>query len=106
MSAPRNSQTRYEWDEKKEDENIKKHGIDFETATLIWESMTLSERDGRFDYGEERFVALGEIDERTIAVVYTWRQGNRRIISARKASRDERKRYYDACAGGETDPPD
>jgi len=106
MSASRGSRVRYEWDKKKEDENIKKHGLDFETATLIWESITLTELDGRFDYGEERFVAVGEVDERAIAVVFTWRQANRRIISARKASRDERKRYYDTCARGEADPPD
>jgi uncharacterized DUF497 family protein len=106
MSGHEDPQIGYEWDDSKEEQNIIKHSIDFELAVLIWESVTVSEMDGRFDYGEERFFTIGEVEGRTIAVVFTWRQANRRIISARKASRDERKRYYDTCTRGEADPPD
>jgi uncharacterized DUF497 family protein len=105
MSGHENPQIGYEWDDNKETQNILKHGIDFESATLIWESMTISEIDGRFDYGEERFFTIGEVDGRTIVVVFTWRRGIRRIISARKASRDERRKYHETCARGEADPP-
>jgi len=46
------------------------------------------------EYGEERIGALGRLEEEILFVVYTWRGERRRIISARRARRDERKRYY------------
>ena len=53
--------------------------------------------DDREDYGEIRFIALGRVDTEVYRVVFTWRGENLiRIISAQKASRDEREIYY--CA--------
>jgi uncharacterized DUF497 family protein len=49
--------------------------------------------DGRFDYGEERVVAFGEVQGRVIAVVYTWREGRRRIVSARRATKTESRAF-------------
>jgi uncharacterized DUF497 family protein len=54
--------------------------------------------DRRRDYGEARFQALGVVRERVLYVVYTWRNGRRRIISARRASSDEVS-IYQAIAG-------
>ena len=53
--------------------------------------------DHREDYGEIRFIALGRVDTDVYRVVFTWRSESLvRIISAQKASRDEREIYYRA----------
>jgi len=90
----------FEWNEKKEQKNVKKHGIDFEAAILIWEGPTLEFIDDRVEYGEERWIAIGMADEMTLTVVFTWRGAGRRIISARKASRYERRAYCEALPRG------
>ena len=81
----------FEWDSKKETENIHKHGIDFATASRLWDEPVLEREDERRDYGETRILAFGRVDGRLMAVLYTWRGVHRRIISARKANRRERK---------------
>jgi uncharacterized protein len=83
----------FEWDSKKETENIHKHGVDFATASRIWDEPILEREDERRDYGETRISAFGRVDGRLIAVLYTWRGANRRIISARKANRREQRRF-------------
>jgi len=90
----------FEWDENKNAGNIAKHGIDFDTAKLIWLGYVVEYPDTRRDYGEDRFVAFGEVDDEVIAVVYTWRGSSRRIISARMADRGERHAYRQAIPGG------
>jgi len=85
----------FEWDAAKNEKNIDKHGIDFEDAIGIFAGPVLERPDDRRDYGEPRFIAFGVFDEREIAVVYTIRGTRRRIISARRASKDERKAYRD-----------
>jgi uncharacterized DUF497 family protein len=52
--------------------------------------------DRRRHYGERRFVAIGKIEGEILFVVYTWRDGNRRIPSARLASQRERSAYRQA----------
>jgi uncharacterized DUF497 family protein len=88
----------FEWDEEKNECNLKKQGIDFETAMLIWEGPIVEQVDDRRDYGQSRFVVFGMVDKRVLAVVYTWRGNRRRIISARKASRNERRAYRETLA--------
>jgi len=84
----------FEWDEAKNRANIDKHGISLSRAERIFASRRLTIRDARFDYGEERYVSIGQAAPGEIlAVVYTVRDGRFRIISARPASRAERKRY-------------
>ncbi len=83
----------FEWDAAKNRANIRKHGIDFADAARIFDGLVLERVDDRFDYGEERVVAVGEVEGRTVLVVYSRRGGDRRIISARKASRNERQAY-------------
>jgi uncharacterized protein len=83
-----------EWDEAKREANIVKHGIDFVDAAAIFERPFVEAEDRRRDYGEERYRAYGEIDNRVIQLVYTWRGDTRRIITARRARRNERRAYY------------
>jgi len=83
----------FEWDETKRKANIKKHGIDFVNAPTIFSGYTLTIEDDRYDYGEERFVTLGILDGRVVAVVHTESEDLIRIISIRKATKYEEKEY-------------
>lgn len=92
----------FEWDEAKRRSNLAKHDVEFAEIFAMFEGHLVEERDDRRDYGEERWLAYGEAEGRVIAVVYTWRGNRRRLISARRARADERKKYYArlAQAGG------
>lgn len=89
----------YEWDEKKNQSNILKHGISFDEAKDIFKDPgLLTFVDNRFDYGEIRYVSIGKLDLPTqplliALVVYTNRKSKTRIISARKANKKERNLY-------------
>ena len=86
----------FEWDERKSASNLQKHGISFEEACLIFEGRIFSWTDDRLDYGETRMISIGLIHQVVaVAVVHTDRQGKTRLISARLANRQERKRYDD-----------
>ena len=82
-----------EWDCVKAASNLKRHGIDFaDAATVLNDDLAISIRDE--SCGEERFVTLGmDALGRVLVVVYTWRQDRIRIISARRATPGERRRY-------------
>ena len=89
----------FEWDDNKEQINIKKHGMDFETASRVFDDENRIEicDDLHSDY-EDRYITIGMIDEITCIamVVYTERGTDViRIISARKATPKERRKYYD-----------
>lgn len=85
---------KFEWDENKNQTNIKKHGISFEQAQTVFNSEILTRIDDRYDYGEIREISLGQIGgEVIVAVVHTKRNDNIRIISARKTNKKERKVY-------------
>lgn len=88
----------FEWDEGKNESNIAKHGIDFEDAVGIFASPVLEYRSDR--EGEARWVAIGALSGREIAVVYTLRDSRYRIISARRARTSERRAYREAYPGG------
>ena len=87
----------FEWDNNKNNANYKKHGIRFEEAKLIFNSPVFTVLDPRSDdYGEVRELSIGTIDIAVvITVVHTDRDGKTRLISARRANRQERKIYYD-----------
>ena len=89
---------RFEWDPGKNAANVAKHGFGFETAARAFGGPTLRRPDDRRDYSEERWIALGTIDDVVVAVVYTIRSGKVRIISARKANGNERKAHEEATA--------
>ena len=89
----------FQWDARKNASNREKHGVSFEQACQIFEKPTLERRDER--RAEERWVALGHDHHGThFVVVYTWRDGDRRIISAWKAGSNDREAYRRAV--GET----
>ena len=85
----------YEWDETKAQKNRRDHGIDFADAVTVFEDdLALTALDDAS--GEERFVTLGmDAMGRLLVVVYTWRGDRIRIISARKATKSERRHYED-----------
>ncbi len=83
----------FQWDENKNQVNMGKHGISFERAALIFEGPILRFEDNRRGYGEIRYKCIGRIDGELFAVVFTPRNGVVRIISARRARRDERRNY-------------
>ncbi len=86
----------YEWDEAKRVLNRRKHGVDFPDAIAALEDPNrLEEADATLDHGEERTVVIGMAHGRILFVVTTLRDETTcRIISARKATRDEENRYY------------
>jgi uncharacterized DUF497 family protein len=81
----------FEWDEQKSERTRKERGFGFDVAARIFEGPTFEFPDERRDYGELRMVALGAVEEEVLVVVYTDRSDVRRIISARRANRKERK---------------
>lgn len=92
-------QRTFEWDEKKNRENIQRRGISFQRAKTIFDGIVYTEIDDRDDYGEVREKSIGLMEGVVAAVViHTDRNGKIRIISARKADKQERRDYY-AYAG-------
>lgn len=85
----------FEWDDAKSAENLTKHGISFEEAATIWDGPVVVGHDERH-HSEVREISFGLIGATTVVcVVHTERNGNRRIISARKATRRERRDFDD-----------
>ena len=85
-----------DFDEAKDRENLRKHGLPLEVAELLFHGPFVEEEDRRREYGETRFIATGPIatfDDRIFVVVYTWRENIRRIISFRKANDREIRKY-------------
>lgn len=83
-----------EWDSRKAASNLQNHGVDFaDAATVLFDDMALTVTDDAED-DEERHVTLGlDALGRCLVVVYTWREETVRLISARKATKTERRRY-------------
>ncbi len=82
----------FEWDEAKNETNIRKHGIGFDTAKRIFEGPVATSPDHRRDYGEDRHISIGRAGPGALIVVaHTERRGRIRLISARPASRKERR---------------
>jgi uncharacterized DUF497 family protein len=84
-----------EWDTKKADLNKNKHGITFEEAgTVLSDSLSITIPDPLHPGDEERLVTIGQSDtQKTLIVVHTERGDVIRLISARLANANERKRY-------------
>lgn len=87
---------RFDWDPAKDAANRAKHGLSFAAASLVFEAAdTFTWHDRRHDYGEDRHLVIGELPDGTVVVVaYTRRGTVIRLISARKASRRERRMYH------------
>lgn len=84
----------FEWDSDKAAANVSRHGVSFELAMLVFlDDGRLIKLDEHFDYGEERIITMGHVDNRLHVVVYTQANDTIRIISARKANKREQRRY-------------
>ena len=88
----------FEWDRAKARANLLKHGLSFEeAATVFGDQRAISIADPAHSLTEERFVTIGTSEhERILVVVATERRDKVRLISARQASRKERKQYEEA----------
>ena len=88
------AETIVEWDDNKNQINIRKHGISFETAALVFaDEERIEYYDRLHSQDEDRYVVLGCV-QGILYVVYTMRQDAARIISARMATPQERRIYY------------
>ncbi len=85
----------FEWDGAKAKSNLTKHGVSFEEATTVFgDPLSVTIPDPEHSQTENRFVILGHSHRaRLLVVIHTDRGDNIRIISARPASRHERKDY-------------
>lgn len=84
----------FEWDTAKEKANLRKHGISFADSAFVFDDpFRLEEDSSRPEHGEERRKTIGQIGPIVVTVIFTIRQERRRLISARRASNDERERY-------------
>lgn len=91
---------KFEWDERKNKENIRKHGIDFTDAVAMFDHPMLVALDTRKEYGEDRWIGIGLLRVAVAVIVYLeWEDEQTiRIISARKATKHESKEYYKRVA--------
>ncbi len=86
---------KFEWDEYKNQLNLEKHGIDFETAIMVFNDLQRIEiYDVEHSINEDRYNTIGMVND-ILFVVYTERKKNIRLISARLATKAERSIYYD-----------
>jgi uncharacterized DUF497 family protein len=85
---------RFEWDEAKNQSNLQRHGFDFVEVKRIFAGDVFTLLDNRFDYDEIRFLTLGMLNGRVVAVAHTETDEVTRIISVRKASKNEEEIYY------------
>jgi len=83
------------WDEAKRLANIRKHGIDFADVPAVFDRVTLTYEDTRFDHGEQRFTTIGLLRELVILVAHTESDDTIRIIHARKADKETAPQYFE-----------
>ena len=87
---------KFEWDPRKADSNLNKHGVSFqEAASVFGDVLSITYHDPDHSAREQRFITVGmSRSGRVLMVAHTDRGDNFRIISARKTTRKER-RYYE-----------
>jgi uncharacterized DUF497 family protein len=81
------------FDARKRERTLQERGLDFADAQAVFEAPSFTYQDARRDYGETRWITYGLLDDRLVAVVWTWRSGDRHIISMRKCNDREKARY-------------
>lgn len=82
------------WDESKRIGNINKHGLDFAQTHLVFKKDTFTFEDNRIAYNERRFITLGLLGGAVVVVVHTETDDVCRVISLRKAVKNEQKLYF------------
>lgn len=86
---------RFEWDEEKRRINLRRHGFDFVDAEQVFENEVATIFDDRFDYDEIRFITFGLLKGFVVAIVHTQIEEIARIISFRKATKNEERYYFE-----------
>ena len=81
------------WHEKKRQSNLSKHKLDFAQAYKVFAGFTFTFEDDRIDYGEQRFVSIGLLDD-VVVIIHTETAKEIRIISMRRANKNEQELYY------------
>ena len=85
---------RFEWDERKRRENLRKHGLDFRDTAELFQGPVLVTEDDREDYGETRWIGIGFLAARVVVVAFSEPDAQTvRVISLRKALSHERARF-------------
>ena len=88
---------KFEWDDAKNEENIRKHGLDFADAWQIFDAPMLTDLDIKDEYGEDRWIGIGFLKNFVVVIVYTEPEDETtRIISLRKALKYEREHFETA----------
>ncbi len=84
----------FEWDEDKKERNFTQHGLDFfDVLPLFSKPDKLIFEDTRKDYGEKRYILMGELNSLFLQIVFTIRKTKIRLISARRGNKRERRTY-------------
>jgi len=86
---------RFVWDEGKRTVNIKKHRLDFADARKVFSGPTFTFEDTRFDYREQRYITMGLLDANVVVMAHTETENEIRVISMRKASKNEQKIFFE-----------
>jgi uncharacterized protein len=96
----------FEWDEAKRLSTIKKHGLDFRDAHLLFSARTLILKSKHVE--EDRFLAVGRLYDLGISVIFTMRGSVVRLITMRRARVNEQRAYhlYDPDRDGVSGEPD
>lgn len=85
---------KFTWDEAKNRINQQRHGVGFEDVPQMFDHPMVTFLDQRKEYGEDRWVGIGWLSDMLAVVVFTEpAEGTTRIISARKANRNEQDIY-------------
>ena len=87
---------RFAWDETKRRANVRKHGLDFADAEVVFAGITITMKDDRFSYNEQRFVTLGMLRDVVVVIAHTETASSVRVISMRRATRNEEILYFEA----------
>lgn len=84
----------FSWSDAKSQSNLSDHGLDFVDAPRVFDGVTYTLEDDRFDYGEERYMTLGLLDGVVVSVVHTESPKLIRVISFRKATKREQAIFF------------
>jgi uncharacterized DUF497 family protein len=90
----------FEWDEQKNQANIRKHGFSFADAWEVFDAPMLIDLDDRFDYGEDRWIGIGRLRSQIVVIYTEPDEETIRVISLRKALNHERQAYEQAFGNG------
>lgn len=86
---------KFEYDNKKSEANLKKHGISLEEAKHLWTAQSVTVKAKSTD--EDRYMIIGNIFDKFYSCIYTRRGDVIRLISARRSRKNEEKLYYECC---------